>query len=96
MISPKEDSLRQNLGLAAIFGNDSAYELLQKRIAENADIGVTVQPTKGDTDDNEQFNEILAAAYAALMQMPLKPETYESYARAEMADHQYKESRYRR
>jgi hypothetical protein len=83
MISPKEDNLRQNLGLAAIFGNDSAYELLQKRIAENADIGVTiVQPTEHE----DEFNEILAAAYAALMQMPVKPETYEEYAAAECAE----------
>jgi hypothetical protein len=39
------------------------------------------------TEHEDEFNEILAAAYAALMQMPVKPETYESYVRAEMADH---------
>ena len=44
----------------------------------------------------DEFNEILAAAYAALMQMPVKPETYEQYVRSEMADHQYKEPRYRK
>ncbi len=40
------------------------------------------QPT-----NDEMFNEILAAAYAALMLLPLKPETYEQYVRSEMADH---------
>ena len=47
------------------------------------------------TEHEDEFNEILAAAYAALMQMPVKPETYEQYVRSEMADHQYKEPRYR-
>jgi hypothetical protein len=48
------------------------------------------------TEHEDEFNEILAAAYAALMQMPVKPETYEQFVKAEMLDHQYKEPRYRR
>jgi hypothetical protein len=48
------------------------------------------------TEHEDEFNEILAAAYAALMQMPVKPETYEQYVRSEMADHQYKEPSYRK
>jgi hypothetical protein len=48
------------------------------------------------TEHEDEFNEILAAAYAALMQMPVKPETYETFVRSEMADHQYKEPRYRK
>jgi len=38
------------------------------------------------TEHEDEFNEILAAAYAALMQMPVKPETYEQYVKAEAAE----------
>lgn len=54
------------------------------------------QPNEVDEAQDKLFDDLLRQAYQELERMEPKKESYESYVKAEMADHQYKEPRYRR